>query len=120
MGQIFKPCERDQMFLLPPSLREWLPEGHLVYFLVDLLEQMDLSEMEAYYAKDEEGHFKAASGARPYDPRMMTGLILYGYAVGVMSSRRIERGCEEDLPFRIISANQQPDHDTISEFRRIH
>jgi transposase len=120
MGQIYKPCDRDQMFLLPPSLREWLPEGHLAYFLVDLLEPMDLSEIEGYYAKDEQGRFKAASGARPYDPRMMTGLILYGYATGVMSSRKMERACQEDLPFRVIAANQQPDHDTISEFRRVH
>ncbi len=120
MGQIYKPCDRDQMFLLPPSLREWLPEGHLAYFLVDMLEPMDLSEIEAYYVKDEQGHFKSASGARPYDPRMMTGLILYGYATGVMSSRKMERACQEDLPFRVIAANQQPDHDTISEFRRVH
>lgn len=120
MGQHYKECDRDQLFLLPPSMKEWLPEGHLAYFLVDLLEQIDLSEIEAYYVKDTQGKFKAASGARPYNPRMMTGLVLYGYAVGVMSSRKIERGCEEDLPFRVIAANQQPDHDTISEFRRIH
>lgn len=120
MGQIYKPCDRDQMYLLPPNLREWLPEGHLAYFLVDLLEQMDLSAIEAYYVKDEHGKFKATSGARPYDPRMMTGLILYGYATGVVGSRTIERACQEDLPFRVIAANQQPDHDTISEFRRIH
>ena len=120
MGQIYKECDRDQMFLLPPSLREWLPEGHLAYFLLDLLDQMDLSEIEQHYEKNEDGTFKASSGQRPYDPRMMTGLILYGYATGVMSSRRIERACQEDLPFRIIAANQQPDHDTISEFRRVH
>jgi len=70
MGQHFKPWDVDQMFLLPPSLREWLPEGHLAYFVLDLVDQMDLSEIEAYYAKDAQGKFKAASGAPAYDPRM--------------------------------------------------
>jgi transposase len=120
MGQHFKPWEVDQMFLLPPSPREWLPEGHLAYFVLDLVEQMDLSEIEAYYVKDEDGTFKAASGAPPYDPRMMTALLLYGYAVGVVSSRRMDRACEEDVAFRILSAGHQPDYVTIAEFRRIH
>ena len=119
-GQIYKPCERDQLFLLPPNMREWLPEGRLAYFALDLVEQMDLSEIERHYEKNEDGTFKAASGQPPYDPRMMTGLILYGYATGVMSRRRVERACEEERPFRILSANQQPDRDTISEFRRVH
>jgi len=120
MGQQFKPWDVDQMFLLPPSLREWLPEGHLAYFVLDLVEQMDLSEIEAYYAKDEQGKFKAASGAPAYDPRMMAALLLYGYATGVVSSRKLERACEEDVAFRIIAAGHQPDYVTMSEFRRVH
>jgi transposase len=120
MGQIFKPCERDQLFLLPPNMREWLPEGHLAYFIVDLVEQMDLSEILQHYEKNEDGTFKAPTGQPPYDPRMMTGLVLYGYAVGVVGSRKIETACEEDLAFRIIAGNQRPDHDTIAEFRRVH
>jgi len=120
MGQIFKECDRDQMFLLPPSMKEWLPEGHLAYFILDVVEQMDLSGILRHYEKNEDGTFKAASGQPPFDPRMMTALILYGYAVGVVSSRKIETGCEEDLPFRIMAGNQRPDHATISEFRRVH
>ena len=120
MGQIYKECDREQMFLLPPSMKEWLPEGHLAYFILDVVEQMDLSEILQHYEKNEDGTFKAASGQPPFDPRMMTALILYGYAVGVVSSRKIETGCEEDLAFRIIAANQRPDHDTICEFRRVH
>jgi len=120
MGQIYKECDRDQMFLLPPSMKEWLPEGHLAYFILDVVEQLDLSEILQHYEKNEDGTFKAASGQPPFDPRMMTALILYGYAVGVVGSRKIETGCEEDLPFRIIAANQRPDHDTICEFRRVH
>ena len=62
MGQTFKPCERDQLFLLPPNMREWLPEGHLAYFILDVVEQMDLSEILQHYQKNEDGTFKAASG----------------------------------------------------------
>jgi transposase/Ni/Co efflux regulator RcnB len=120
MGQIYKECDRDQMFLLPPSMKEWLPEGHLAYFILDVVEQMDLTEIERHYEKNEDGTWKAASGQPPFDPRMMTTLIVYGYAVGVVSSGKIERGCEEDLAFRIIAANQRPNHDTICEFRRVH
>jgi transposase len=120
MGQIYKECDRDQMFLLPPSMKEWLPEGHLVYFILDVVEQLDLLEIEQPYRKTADGTFKAASGQPPFDPRMMTALILYAYAVGVVGSRKIEMACEEELAFRIIAANQRPDHATICNFRKDH
>jgi len=111
--KIFKPCPRDQMYLLPPSLKEWLPPGHLAYFLLDVVGQLDLSEIYASYQGD-------GRGQPPYDPAMMTALLLYAYCRGVPSSRRIERATQEDVAFRVIAANQHPDHDSICEFRRRH
>ena len=95
MGRIYKECDRDQLFLLPPSMKEWLPEGHLAYFILDVVESMDLMEIERHYKKNADGTFKAASGQPPFDPRMMTALILYAYAVGVVGSRKIETACED-------------------------
>lgn len=109
----FKECNRDQMFLLPPSLRDWLPEGHLAYFILDLMEHLDLSEIYSSYKGD-------GRGQPPYDPEMMTALIFYAYCVGVPSSRKIERACAEDVAFRVIAANQHPDHDSICAFRKRH
>jgi transposase len=109
----FKPCNRDQMYLLPPSLKEWLPPGHLAYFLLDVVGQLDLSEIYASYQGD-------GRGQPPYDPAMMTALLFYAYCRGVPSSRRIERATQEDVAFRVMAANQHPDHDSISEFRRRH
>ena len=120
MGQLFKECNREQMYLMPPSLKEWLPEGHLCYFLLELVEQMDLKEIIHYYTFNDKGAAKAASGQPAYDPRMMTSLLLYGYARGVVSSRKVARAVEEDLGFRVIAANESPDFHTISEFRRKH
>lgn len=101
------------MFLMPPSVEDWLPEGHLANFMVDLVDHLDLSEMYASYGGD-------GRGQPPYDPRMMTALILYSYSVGVASSRRIERATYEDVGFRVVCANQHPDHDSICAFRKRH
>lgn len=105
----FRPYDRDQMLLLPPSLREWLPTGHLVYFIADLVESLDLSEILDCYGGP-------ARGTVPYDPKMLTAVLIYGYCIGVFSSRRIARKLEEDVAFRVLAANQCPDYRTISEF----
>lgn len=101
------------MYLLPPSLDEWLPEGHLAYFILDVIERLDLSEVYASYGGD-------GRGQPPYEPSMMTALLLYAYSVGTASSRRIERATFEDVAFRVVAANQHPDHDSISAFRKRH
>jgi transposase len=98
---------------LPPSLREWLPEQHLVYFVSDVVDQLDLSAMYAVYEKEKRGQ-------PPYDPRLMTKLLVYGYCTGVFSSRRIEKRLQEDIPFKVLAAGNEPDFRTISDFRKIH
>lgn len=104
----------EQPYLFPPSPLDWLPEGHLVFFLMDVLGGLDLSEIEAaIQAKD-------GRGTQPYHPRMMVGLLLYGYCVGIASSRRLERASVEDVAFRVLCAGNNPDHTVISEFRRKH
>jgi transposase len=113
MAQNFLACDRDQELLLPPSLREWLPEGHLAWFVIDAVAQLDLSAFYAAYRAD--GHGRAA-----HDPAMMVALLLYCYAIGERSSRRIERRCIEDVAARVICANQVPDHTTIARFRQRH
>ncbi len=124
MGRKFKPVDRDQSYLLPPSLRDWVAESDLVWFVIDLVGELDLSGIYRHYevrvGADGRERAKAASGQPPYDPKMMTTLLLYGYCLGVTSSRRIEVLCERDAGFRIAAANQHPDHDTICQFRRIH
>ena len=108
----FRPWQPDQTTLLPPSPREWLVEDHQVYVLLDLVEELDLSEiLIPAQAKDPRGE-------KGFDPRMMTMLLLYAYCVGTVSSRKIERACYEDLAFRVLTGNQQPDHSRISDFRR--
>jgi transposase len=111
--QNFLPCDRDQELLLPPSLREWLPEDHLAWFVVDAVDALDLSAFYAAYRED--GWGRAA-----FDPQMMVALLLYAYAVGERSSRQIERRCREDVAFRVLTANQIPDHATIARFRARH
>lgn len=109
----FRSYAPDQLLLLPPDLREWLPEGHAAYFVLDVLGELDLSEIYASY--------DGSKGGRPgFDPRLMVGLLLYGYCQGVASSRKIEKATYESVPFRVLAANQHPDHDTIAEFRRRH
>jgi transposase len=116
----FKPYDRDQAFLLPPSLRDWLPRGDLVYFVIDVVEELDLGDIYRYYEIGEEGRSKSGSGQPPYHPKMMVGLVLYAYSNGATSSRRIAGLCERDAGYRVITADQRPNFRTISEFRRIH
>jgi transposase len=113
MAQNFLACDRDQELLLPPSLREWLPGGHLAWFVIDAVAALDLSAFYAAYRAD--GHGRAA-----HDPAMIVALLLYSYAIGERSSRRIERRCVEDVATRVICANQAPDHTTIARFRQRH
>ena len=113
MAQNFLACDREQELLLPPSLREWLPEGHLAWFVIDAVGQLDLAPFYAGYRDD--GHGRAA-----HDPAMMVALLLYAYAVGRRSSRVVERACVDDVAFRVIAANQRPDHCTIARFRQRH
>jgi transposase len=113
MPQNFLACDREQELLLPPSLREWLPEDHLAWFVIDAVARVDLAAFYAAYRAD--GHGRAA-----HDPAMMVALLLYCYAVGERSSRRIERRCVEDVASRVICANQVPDHTTIARFRQRH
>jgi len=99
--------------LLPPSLHNWLPEKHLSYFVSDVVDNLDLSAMEAVYGNEKRGQ-------PPYDPLMMTKVLVYAYCVGVFSSRRIERRLVEDIAFRVLAADNQPNFRTISDFRKIH
>jgi transposase len=109
MAQNFLSCDRDQVMLLPADLSEWLPAGHLARFVLETVEQLDLSGLYSYYRVDGRG--------RPaHDPAMMVALVLYAYAVGVTSSRAIERRCVDDVAFRVISVNRQPDHATVARF----
>ena len=105
----FRPIDRDTGFLLPPSVDEWLPERHLARFVVEVIEGLDLRAMSGSYR---------GSGAASYHPRMLLGIIVYGYATGVFSSRKLERATYESVAFRFIAANDHPDHDTIAAFRR--
>ncbi len=110
----YRPWAPRQTFLLPPSPLEWLPEGHLAYFILDLMDQLDLSAIEdAIQAKD-------PRGTRPFSPRMMTALLLYAYCVGVFSSRKIERATFEDVAFRVLAGGGQPHFTTINQFRKDH
>ena len=104
----------NQAYLLPPSLQDWLPEGHLARFVAEVVEALDLS---AIYATYEAGDGRGLSA---YDPRMMVRVLIYGYCRGVASSRRIERATYEDVAFRYLAADQHPDHDTIAAFRQEH
>jgi transposase len=103
----------DQDLLLPPSLREWLTEDHLVYFVSEVVDQLDLSAIHAAYGEEKRGQ-------PPYDPRLMTKLLVYGYCTGVFSSRRIQKRLQEDIPFKVLAAGHEPDFRTISDFRKIH
>jgi transposase len=110
----FRPYEPDQLLLLPPDMNDWLPEGHPASFIREVVRKLDLSAIYDAYAPGAKG------GKPPCDPRMMTGLLLYAYCVGVRSSRKIEQATYESVPFRVLAADQHPDHDTICEFRKRH
>src|ERR1700676_597316 len=113
MGKSYRPYYPDEELLLPPSLREWMPEDHLAYFVSDVIDQLDLSAMDEVYGNEKRGQ-------PPYNPRMMTKLLVYAYCVGVFSSRRIERRLVEDIAFRVLAADNQPNFRTIADFRKIH
>jgi transposase len=113
MPQNFIACDRDQAFLLPPSLLDWVPEDHVVWTILSSVEEMDLSAFYGAYRAD--GHGRAA-----YDPAMMVSLLLYAYARGNRSSRGIERACQEDVVYLVITGQRAPDHSTIAEFRKRH
>jgi transposase len=113
MGKGYRPYYPDDELLLPPRLRDWLPENHLAYFVSDVADNLDLSGMDAVYGNEKRGQ-------PPYDPLMMTKVLLYGYCVGVFSSRRIERRLVEDIAFRVLAAGNQPNFRTVSDFRKIH
>jgi len=113
MGYSFVTAERDQGFLLPPDIRDWLAESDLVWTVLDAVGQIDLSAFRAAYRAD--GRSRPA-----YDPAMMLGLLLFAYCDGVRSSRQIERRCERDVAYRVLSGNLRPDHATIARFRGRH
>jgi transposase len=113
MAKTYRPYSPDQMMLLPPSLRDWLPENHLVYFVSDVIDNLDLGTIESVYEKEDRGY-------PPYHPHMMTKVLVYAYCVGVYSSRKIQKHLVEDVAFRVLAAGNQPDFRTISDFRKIH
>jgi len=113
MGKVYRTYLPDQDLLLPPSLRDWLPENHLAHFVSDVVDQLDLSAIESVYEKEERGQ-------PPYHPRMMSKILLYGYCVGVFSSRQIHKKLLEDVGFRMLAAGNEPDFRTISDFRKLH
>src|SRR3989442_12022230 len=113
MPQNFLECDREQAFLIPPDPRDWLPEGHLAWFVLASVEEMDLAAFYGSYRQD--GWGRAA-----FEPSMMVALLMYAYAQGERSSRGIERKCVEDVAYRVIAAQQTPDHATIARFRVRH
>jgi transposase len=113
MPKGYRPYLPDQDFLMPPSSREWLPEDHLVYFVSDVVAQLDLSAIHAKYGDEKRGQ-------PPYDPLLMTKLLVYGYCTGVFSSRKIQKRVQEDIAFKVLAAGNEPDFRTISDFRKIH
>ncbi|HCP32100.1 TPA: IS1182 family transposase [Candidatus Acetothermia bacterium] len=111
MAYNFLESNRDQMYLMPVSIRDWLPEGHLAWFIIDVVKEFDLT---SFYGK----HRSDGWGRAAYEPMMMVSLLLYAYSLGIRSSRQIERACEVDVSFRVITANQRPDYSTICRFRK--
>jgi len=109
----FVAVDREQLMLMPPSVAEWLPEDHLGWFVVDVVDELDLSPFVAGYRID-------GRGGAAYHPAMMIALLVYAYSIGERSSRAIERRCVEDVAFRVVAANQRPDHATIARFRASH
>jgi transposase len=114
MSKRFRSCSLNQPFLLPPDLNDWLPADHLARFVADVVHHLDLSEIcDCYERKDERG-------LAAYHPEMLTRLLLYGYAIGESSSRRLEQATYDSVAFRYLAADQHPDHDTIANFRQQH
>jgi transposase len=113
MAKTYRPYVPEQDLLLPPSLREWLPEDHLAFFVSDLIDQLDLSGITSAYEDEERGY-------PPYHPVMLTKVVVYAYCVGVFSSRKIQRRLVEDVAFRVLAAGNHPDFRTIADFRKTH
>src|SRR6266540_2171713 len=113
MAYNFLGGDRDQPFLLPPDLRDWLPQEHLAWFILDVVDQLDLAPFYRPYRTDGHGH-------PAYHPKLLLGVLLYGYCLGIRSSRQLERRLHEDIAFRVLAANQTPDHVTIARFRARH
>jgi transposase len=113
MAKTYRPYVPEQALLLPPSLREWLPEDHLAFFVSDLVDQLDLSAIISAYEDEERGY-------PPYHPVMLTKVLVYGYCVGVFSSRKIQQRLAEDVAFRVLAAGNHPDFRTIADFRKTH
>ena len=111
MAYNFLPCDRNQAYILPPSLADWLPQGHLAWFVLDAVEQIDLQLFYKKYRSD-------GIGNSAFNPSLMVSLLMYAYCTGERSSRRIERYCQTDVAYKVITANQSPDHSTISRFRK--
>src|SRR5919202_4533361 len=113
MGPRFVACDREQSFLMAPDVREWLPERHLAWFVIDAVGEMDLDGF--YSARRVDGRCRP-----PYDPAMLVAVLVYAYARGIRSSRMIERACEEDVAFRVLAGQQRPGHATIARFVERH
>ena len=105
----FKPIQRDTNYLFPPSMNDWLPEHHLARFVVEIVEQLDLKPMESAYG---------TSGSDPFHPALLLSILVYGYATGVFSSRKLENATYDSVAFRFVAANEHPDHDTLNTFRK--
>ena len=112
MSKTFRPYDPEQIFLMPAALSDWLPKGHLVYFISDVVDHLDLGAIMSRYEEEK--------GYPPYHPAMMVKVLLYAYCIGIPSSRKIEKRLEEDIGFRVLSANNTPDFRTISDFRKDH
>ena len=113
MAKTYRPYVPEQDLLLPPSLREWLPEDHLAFFVSDVIDQLDLTAITNMYEDEERGY-------PPYHPVMLTKVLVYAYCIGVFSSRKIQRRLIEDVAFRVLAAGNQPDFRTIADFRNRH
>ncbi len=113
MAYNFVASDREQLMLMPPSMADWLPQDHLAWFVLDVVAELDLSAFRAAYRGD-------GRGGAAYDPELMLTLLVYAYCVGERSSRRIEKRLVEDVAFRVVAANQRPDHATIARFRAHH
>jgi len=114
MSRIYLSYDPEQKLLLPPDLRDWLPEGHLALFISDMVDELDLSAIVGSYESGD------GRGRPPYHPLMMVKLLVYGYCIGRVSSRKLEKATYEDVAFRVLACNQHPDHDSIAEFRKRH
>jgi len=105
----YKPIKRDINYLFPPSMHDWLPEQHLARFVVEIVEQLDLRSMERAYR---------GAGSPPFHPALLLSILVYGYATGVFSSRKLEHATYDSIAFRFVAADEHPDHDTLNTFRK--